>query len=96
MSYKNAGELLPEELLLQVQQYVDGTCLYIPRKKESKRGWGTLTAAKEELEARNQKIYEDYLSGLTTNVLAKKYFLSVKSIQRIIHEKKGGREEGKW
>lgn len=88
MSYRNAGDILPEGLLAEIQRYVDGVCLYIPRKEESKRSWGTYTATKKELEARNQRIYEDYISGMPTSELAEKYYLSVKSIQRIIHEKR--------
>lgn len=88
MSYKNAGDILPEKLLTEIQQYIDGVCLYIPRREESKRSWGALTATKKELEARNQRIYEDYERGMLTSELAEKYYLSVKSIQRIIHEKR--------
>ena len=90
MSYKNAGNILPEELLENIQRYVDGECLYIPRKEDSKRSWGALTATKKELAARNHRICEDYDRGMTTSELADKYYLSVKSIQRIIHERKSG------
>lgn len=89
MDYKNARDILPEELLAEIWQYADGICLYIPRKDESKRSWGTLTETKQELEMRNQRIYEEYEDGMTTSELAEKYYLSVKSIQRIIHEKRG-------
>lgn len=88
MSYKNAGDILPEKLLAEIQQYIDGVCLYIPKREESKRSWGALTATRKELEARNQRIYEDYERGMLTSELAEKYYLSVKSIQRIIHEKR--------
>lgn len=88
MRYKNAGDILPEELLTEIQRYVDGVCLYIPRKEQSKRSWGALTATKSELEARNQRIFKDYESGVPTRELAEKYYLSVKSIQRIIHKKR--------
>lgn len=90
MSYKNARDILPEELLSKIQKHVDGVCLYIPRKEEAKRNWGTCTATKKELETRNQSIYDDYQSGVPTSELAEKYYLSVKSIQRIIHERKIG------
>lgn len=88
MSYKNAENVLPRKLLEQVQQYVDGECLYIPRKEETKLNWGALTSTKEALEVRNQAIYEDYQNGLRANELAEKYYLSVKSIQRIIRNMK--------
>lgn len=43
MSYIRAEEVLPKELLASVQQYVDGQMLYIPRKAEEKRTWGSTT-----------------------------------------------------
>lgn len=88
MSYQNAENILPKELLKKVQEYADGECLYIPRKENSKLNWGDLTTTKKVLEVRNQAIYDDYQKGMTTGELAEKYYLSVKSIQRIIHERK--------
>ena len=32
MSYVNAEEVLPEDLIREIQKYVDGKVLYIPRK----------------------------------------------------------------
>jgi Mor family transcriptional regulator len=57
---------------------------YIPKKEESKIAWGTRTDSKKELFKRNTGIYEDYLKGMSTQALAKKYYLSPKTIQRII------------
>lgn len=37
MSYNNAELLLPRQLLRAIQEYVDGECLYVPRKAEKKR-----------------------------------------------------------
>ncbi len=88
MSYKNAENILPRELLEKVQQYANGECLYIPRKEDTKLNWGTLTATKRILEERNQAIFQDYQNGLTTSQLAGKYHLSVKSIQRIVRKSK--------
>lgn len=88
MSYQNAENILPKELLKKVQEYADGECLYVPRKENSKLNWGDLTTTKKVLEVRNQAIYDDYQKGMTTGELAEKYYLSVKSIQRIIHERK--------
>lgn len=88
MSYKNAEHILPKELLERVQEYADGECLYIPRREETKLRWGTTTPTKKLLEIRNRAIYEDYQQGMTTHMLADKYYLSVKSIQRIIQKQK--------
>lgn len=84
MGYVKAEEVLPEELIRLVQQYVDGQNIYIPRKDEKRTKWGTRTAIRQEYEHRNRAIYEDYCAGAKTKELAHKYFLSTKSIQRII------------
>jgi len=33
MSYKKAEHILPLEIIELIQNYVDGECIYIPRKK---------------------------------------------------------------
>lgn len=89
MRYLKANQILPEDMLEQIQQYIDGACLYIPRKPGSKREWGAGTATRGELAERNRAIYADYLSGASMQGLARKYFLSEKSIQRIIRQQRG-------
>lgn len=88
MSYANARNILPVEILEMIQNYVDGEYIYIPRREEKKIPWGELTQSKKELLNRNMNIYEDYLKGVSITKLSEKYFLSPKSIQRIITEKK--------
>lgn len=88
MSYKAATHFLPTELLEMVQEYVDGECIYIPRKSSNKKEWGTKTSTRKELEIRNSQIYKDYQLGYDLNYLSKKYFLSWKSIQRIVRQEK--------
>lgn len=84
MSYQSAIELLPKELLEQVQEYVDGRVIYIPKKQENKRQWGENTDTKQFLAARNFQIRLDFQNGMSIKQLAEKYFLSEKSIQRIL------------
>lgn len=88
MGYKKAITVLPKELLAMVQQYVDGEYLYIPRKEETKRVWGNNTNIHMELRVRNEKIYKDYQSGHDVYELSETYFLSTKSIQRIVRQQK--------
>jgi Mor family transcriptional regulator len=88
MSYSNAKDIFPEEILEIIQNYVDGEYIYIPRKEENKIAWGELTKSKNELLKRNTNIYEDHLKGMSTQLLADKYYLSPKTIQRIVSEKK--------
>lgn len=90
MGYKKATHVLPRQLLEKIQEYIDGEFLYIPRVSENKKGWGTTTSIRDELRDRNTRIYMDYLDGEPMESLAEKYFLSLKSIQRIIGQLKKG------
>lgn len=88
MSYKKANEILPVELLELIQSYIDGEYIYIPRKSSNKKEWGTKTTTREELKVRNRQIYKDYQNGCDLKYLSQKYYLSLKSIQRIIVQSK--------
>lgn len=88
MSYSNARDIFPDEILEIIQNYVEGEFIYIPKKEENKIAWGELTNSKSELLKRNTHIYEDYLNGMCTQALSNKYYLSYKTIQRIVSEKK--------
>jgi len=88
MGYRNAEEVLPVELVEQIQEYVEGQSLYIPKKGEGKEAWGTKTGTKEILGKRNAEIYTEYLAGVKVADLAEKYYLTEKSIQRIIRNMK--------
>ena len=86
MSYVNATDVLPGFLVEEIQKYVDGQLLYIPRRDENSLSWGEKNGTKEKLENRNQKIVNSYYSGQTIEELCKAYYLSEKRIQGIIHE----------
>ena len=60
MSYIKAEEILPEDLIRQIQEYIDGVYIYIPRKPGTRHAWGQDTGYKEELSERNEQIYSDY------------------------------------
>ena len=88
MGYKRAEEILPRDIIELNQQYVDGENIYIPRKSENRQEWGSSTQTKQELSDRNAAIFHDYRQGSQIPELAEKYFLSIKSIQRIVREMK--------
>lgn len=88
MGYRKAEEILPIEIIEMIQKYVDGESIYIPRKENSRQEWGEGTRIRQELQERNRQIFADYRRGFKTATLADKYFLSEKSIQRIIHRMK--------
>ena len=87
MSYVKAVDVLPDEILELIQNYVDGEYIYIPRKEDNKKSWGENTEYRKEIEKRNSMIYEEYKAGIKVKSLAEKYFLSEKSIQRIVLQK---------
>ena len=88
MSYRKATDIFPIEILQVIQEYVDGDYLYIPKKKENIKEWGTNTKTKEYTMQRNKEIFEKYVQGYSTIQLATLYYLSHKTIQRIIRQQR--------
>lgn len=84
MRYKKAQDLFPEEIIMLIQQYVDGEYVYIPRKPEKKKAWGENSRTRDALKERNEQIFRDYQNGENKLQLAQRYFLSEKSIEHII------------
>ncbi len=85
MSYINANDILPKELINEIQKYVQGVNLYIPKIPDKKK---TESRYKKELYKRNIEIYEMFQSGNKVSELAKMYWLSDKSIYRILGQMK--------
>lgn len=86
MGYRKATDILPIEIVELIQNYVSGENLYIPKKENQRSTWGSRTKIRQELHNRNHFIFEDYQKGSSIKELSEKYFLSDKSIQRIIRE----------
>lgn len=93
MSYVKADDVLPKVLVEEIQKYVDGQLVYIPRKKENLLSWGEKSGTKEKLAERNQTIVNHYYSGETISALSKMYYLSEKRVQGIIHEYGSSKKE---
>ena len=87
MRYIKAEDVLPEEVVKLIQQYVDGETIYIPRKEENRLAWGCRTSYRAELRQRNERILQEYASGASIRVLSKQYHLSEKSIRRILQNR---------
>ncbi len=86
MGYIRAEEILPPDIIKLIQDYVDGMNIYIPRKEDNRQEWGNGTLIRQELQERNSLIHADYEQGYKFSELAIKYYLSEKSIQRIIRK----------
>ena len=85
MNYKNGRQILPFNLLTELQKYVQGELIYIPRRKEKRAGWGELNGARFALGERNTDIFNYYLSGISVNELSDVYHLSGDTIKKIIY-----------
>jgi hypothetical protein len=86
MSYLNADELLPPELLQKVQAYIQGSLVYIPREGGVKRlGWGIRSGARESLDRRNAAIRAAKSQGRRIDDLAEEFCLSSGGIRKILY-----------
>ena len=87
MKYINAKKLLPDGLVKELQNYIQGGYLYIPADSKQQKHWGELSGYRRELSQRNTKIIEEYHNGVSIEFLADKYLLSVYTIRKIIYQK---------
>lgn len=88
MKYEKAENILPQHVVEIIQKYMDGGYIYIPRKNENKKSWGSNTDTKKYLNVRNKNIYNKYCTGISVKDLAEQYFLTENSIRRIIANQK--------
>ena len=84
MKYKKAQDVLPQYMIEDLQKYIEGGYLYIPKKEENKKSWGENTSTKDELNKRNKEIAKKHKKGKTIEELADGYYLPGYSIRRII------------
>ena len=84
MSYRNAREILPAYLLEEIQQYVKGEMIYIPKQTEEKIKWGTKNGSKKKYEKRNSDIKALKNGGMAIEEIARAYYLSSDSIRKIV------------
>ena len=84
MRYIKAEDILPEDVVELIQQYVDGETIYIPRKAGKRLSWGCNTDYRAELRRRNARIRQEFAQGESVQQLAQRYHLTEKSIRRIL------------
>ncbi|MEX2415960.1 MAG: CD3324 family protein [Paenibacillaceae bacterium] len=85
MSYKNGKDVLPPGLLKELQKYIDGELIYVPKCAEQRAGWGEINGTKDMIDRRNHDIYQQYTSGECSIMeLIRTHHLSEDSIRKII------------
>lgn len=85
MKYRNASDVLPDELLKEIQKYTSGEALYIPSDGIRKK-WGSCSGAKVLYEQRNEEIrYKYFHLKANIEVLCEEYCLSDETIRKILY-----------
>lgn len=89
MKYVKAQELLPEELLRELQGYMQGVpgYLYIPAPAGSRRAWGSQSGSRQALEVRNAQMRQAFAQGTGLDELAWRYHLAVETVRKIVYSK---------
>ena len=85
MKYENADSIFPEKLLIEIRKFMPEGYVYIS-PQSSRKKWGSVSGQKEELEKRNQEIYEEYHSGKSIGTISRERYLSKSSIYRILKQ----------
>ena len=86
MKHIKAKNVLPQEVINIIQEYIDGEYIYIPRKDINQKSWGEKNGIKEEFKKRNIEIFNRFIQGITIKGLAQEYYLSEQSIRRIVNQ----------
>lgn len=84
MKYLNAAEILPKQLLEELQTYIGGSMLYVP-KVSTKKEWGAMSGARTFYQKRNREIQKRFCEGYSIDVLAEQYGLACSTIKKIIY-----------
>lgn len=86
MKYVNAAEVLPEQLLIEIQKYITGQMIYIPNGNIQK-SWGEKSGSRSFFEIRNKQIKEAYQGGKSIEELSETFGLAYETIRKIIYKK---------
>lgn len=85
MKYRNASEILPDELLKELQKYAPGEILYVPSDRGRKQ-WGAGTGARQFYEQRNEEIRHKYFHLKTPiDALCDEYGISDETVRKILY-----------
>lgn len=87
MKYCNAEEVLPRHLLMEIQKYVQGVQIYVPKGNGSRLGWGERNGQKIQLVQRNRQIRQEFRTGTPIDDLMLKYHLGYESIRKIVYRR---------
>ena len=88
MRYIKAHDVFPEALLTEMQKYIQGELVYIPKPLVSYKKWGANTGARHQIAQRNENIVQKYKAGATIRQLAESFGLAEDTIKKIVYGKR--------
>ncbi len=60
MAYVKATAILPEKLISEIQKYVQGKTIYIPKPETSHQKWGACSGTRKLIDDRNTSIKQAF------------------------------------
>ncbi|MFT9846013.1 CD3324 family protein [Aneurinibacillus sp. REN35] len=87
MKYVKATAILPESLIAEIQKYVQGKTIYIPKPETAHHKWGTCSGGRKWLDERNAAIKHAFKNGTTIDELAEEHSLAIETIKKIVYSK---------
>ena len=85
MKYVKAQAVLPEALLIEVQKYIQGDLVYIPKPQANHNKWGAKSGTRAKFAQRNEKMVQAYKAGTPIPALAELYCLAEDTIKKIVY-----------
>ncbi|MFJ2043880.1 MULTISPECIES: CD3324 family protein [unclassified Paenibacillus] len=74
-------------LLNEIQKYMNGGLVYIPKSKGLRKKWGENSGSRKILNLRNDEIRQKFLDGDTIDQLSDRFCLSSDTIKKIVYTK---------
>ena len=87
MKYVKAQDIFPHSLLAEIQKYIQGEMVYIPKLPSNYEKWGANTDTKNAVAQRNEDIVQAFKAGVMISELAKVFYLSEETIKKIVYRK---------
>lgn len=85
MKYVKANAVFPVSLLAEIQKYVQGELVYIPKLPINYDKWGANTDTRNAIKIRNEGIVRAFRGGSTIAELAELFYLSEETVKKIVY-----------
>ena len=85
MKYIKAEDVFPKSLLLEMQTYIQGKYIYIPKSPDNHKKWGANTGSKNMTDQRNKEMVQSFRAGISVAQLAELYSLAEDTVKKIVY-----------